>query len=290
MFGSTVLEVAIGLTFCYGTVALIVATLQEALAALFRLRARTLLDGIKRMLNDPRFDALARAVYGHPLVTPQGAGTAPHAGPPRLPSYIAPLHFAMALVDGIAQTPGDYASLKAAIEAVPDPQLRRALLALYQRAGDLGQFQLAVADWFDDTMARLSGVYKRQQLLVSFLLSLLLSVLFNIDSLHLFRTLWEHPALAAHIQGAPGTLDPATVEALLALPIGWDAFPPVLDRRAALQAVGWLVTASTTLFGAPFWFDLLQRAIQMRSTGAKPNDTRTLPVIPADAVFGNTRR
>jgi hypothetical protein len=33
------------------------------------------------------------------------------------------------------------------------------------------------------------------------------------------------------------------------------------------------VTASTTLFGAPFWFDLLQRAVQLRSTGTRPDDS-----------------
>ena len=38
----------------------------------------------------------------------------------------------------------------------------------------------------------------------------------------------------------------------------------------ALQVAGWLITAGTTLFGAPFWFDLLQRAVQLRGTGAKP--------------------
>ena len=62
MLGSTVLEVAIGLTFCYGTVALIVSSLQEALAAAFSLRANTLLAGVKSMLNDPCFAGLARAV------------------------------------------------------------------------------------------------------------------------------------------------------------------------------------------------------------------------------------
>jgi hypothetical protein len=31
-----------------------------------------------------------------------------------------------------------------------------------------------------------------------------------------------------------------------------------------------LVTASTAVFGAPFWFDLLQRLVQIRGTGIKP--------------------
>jgi hypothetical protein len=268
MFGSTVLEVAIGLAFCYGTLALVVSTLQEALAAAFSLRAGMLQEGVKRMLADPRFDALARMLYEHPLVNPQGAGRGgPGLAPPG-PSYIEPHHFAIALVDAIRH--GEM-SVGAAIAAVDDPQLRRTLQALHaQSGGDLQRFQDGIAGWFDSAMERLSGVYKRRQLLVSWLLALLLAILFNIDSIHLFRTLWQHPALAAQIGAAPGALDAAALHQLWTLPIGWSGFPPVLDAGFVLQAGGWLVTASTTLFGAPFWFDLLQRAINLRSTGAKP--------------------
>lgn len=273
MLGSTVLEVAIGLTFCYGTVALIVSTLQEALAAAFRLRANTLLAGIKTMLNDPRFEGLARAVYAHPLVNPHADGNArSERALPSKPSYIAPAHFAIALVDSLWKTPGDFASLAAAIEAIPDPQLRRALQGLYGRARDLQQFQDMLASWFDNAMARMSGSYKRKQLLISLLLALLLAIMFNIDSIHLFRTLWQQPTLSAHLHDAPTAIDAATMQALLALPIGWNGFPPVPGADFALQVAGWLITASTALFGAPFWFDLMQRVVRMRGTGSKPDE------------------
>ena len=74
MFNSSVLEVAIGLTFCYATLALIVSTVQEALASALHLRAHTLLDGIKTMLNDPRFNGMARALYSHALINPHDDG------------------------------------------------------------------------------------------------------------------------------------------------------------------------------------------------------------------------
>jgi len=275
MFGSSVLELAIGLTFCYGTVALIVATVQEALAAAFRLRANTLLAGIKSMLNDPRFDALAQTVYAHPLVNPHSDGrVADERNMASRPSYIEPGYFAIALIDSILHVPGNFARLGADIDAVADPQVRRALQGLYARAGgDLEQFQRLIAGWFDNAMQRLSGSYKRRQLLISFLISLLLAILFNIDSIALFRTLWQQPQLAAHITAAPSALDAEALRQLWALPIGWSAFPPVLDTAFALQAAGWIVTASTTLFGAPFWFDLLQRAVQLRSTGTRPDDS-----------------
>jgi len=274
MFGSTVLEVAIGLAFCYGTLALVVTTLQEALAAAFQLRAAMLQDAVKRMLNDPHFDGAARVLYAHPLVNPRAGALDPGARlsarlrrTPR-PSYIEPANFAIALVDAIR---GSQDSLEADIAAVPDPQLRRTLQTLYlQAGGDRQRFQAALAGWFDTAMERLSGVYKRRQLLISFLVSLLLTILFNIDSIHLFQTLWQHPAMAAHITAVPDGLDADVMAQLWVLPIGWQAFPPLFDADFALQASGWLVTASTALFGAPFWFDILQRAINLRSTGAKP--------------------
>lgn len=278
MLGSTVLEVAIGLTFCYGTVALIVSTLQEALAAAFRLRANTLLAGIKSMLNDPRFDGLARAVYTHPLVNPHADGGTPREQDMRTrPSYIEPAYFAIALVDSLWKVPGNFAQLGGVIDTIPDPQVRQAMRGLYDRARDLQQFQDMLAGWFDNAMARMSGTYKRRQMLISLLMALLLAILFNIDSIHLFRTLWQQPALAAHLHDAPGVatpraLDPALFDALMALPIGWTRFPPVADAGFALQVGGWLITASTALFGAPFWFDLMQRVVRMRSTGTRPED------------------
>jgi hypothetical protein len=282
MLGSTVLEVAIGLTFCYGTVALIVTTLQEALASLFRLRANTLLAGVKSMLNDPRFNGLARAVYAHPLVNPHTDGNAMDERElASRPSYIEPAHFAIALVDSLWKVPGDFIQLRSAIETIPDPQVRAAMLSMISRARDLQQFQDMLAGWFDNAMTRMSGAYKRSQLLISLLLALLLTILFNIDSIHLFRTLWQQPALAAHLKDVPGALDPAVIDALMTLPIGWNKFPPVLNADFALQVAGWLITAATALFGAPFWFDLMQRVMRMRATGAKPEE-----VAPAVRIEG----
>lgn len=272
MFGSTVLEVAIGLAFCYASLALVVTTLQEALAAAFKLRAGMLSDAVGRMLNDPLFVGTAHALYAHPLVNPRADPAHPDALRRAGPSYIEPANFALALTDAIRAGHG---ALDAGIAAVPDARLRATLQTLYEQAGgDLQRFQAAVAGWFGTTMERLSGMYKRRQLLVSFLVALLLAILLNIDSIHLFQTLWQHPALAARITAAPGALDAAVIDQLWTLPIGWRSFPPVFDTAFALQAAGWLISASTTLFGAPFWFDILQRAINLRTTGAKPAPAR----------------
>ena len=249
MFGSTVLEVVVGLTFCYATVALIVSTLQEALAAALRLRAACLLSGIKSLLIDPQFTALARALYGHALINPHAAEAKP--------AHIEPAHFAIALVDALQTIPGNFAQLGRDIDALPDLQIRRALQSIYQRAGgDVDAFQAALAGWFDSAMERVSAAYKRRAMMISLALSLLLAMLFNIDSIHLFKSLWQHPALAAQIGTGSGLLD---------LPIGWQQFPPRLNGQFALNVAGWLLTASTALFGAPFWFNLMKHTVQLRA-------------------------
>lgn len=274
MFNSSVLEVAIGLTFCYATLALIVSTLQEALASALHLRAHTLLDGIKTMLNDPRFNGMARALYNHALINPHDDGQLTTQGSLKhKPSYIEPLHFAIALIDSIQKIPGKIDDLGRDIDTLRDPQLRRALQGIYLRAnGNYQLFQDGIAAWFDSAMARVSGEYKRRSLLVSVLLSFLLAVLFNIDSLHLFKTLWQHPALAAQITAVPTAADRETIDLMFALPIGWSRFPPQFDASFVLQFAGWLITSASALFGAPFWFSTLQRVMQLRGTGAKPEE------------------
>ncbi|GGE74790.1 hypothetical protein [Massilia psychrophila] len=274
MLGSTVLEVAVGLTFCYATLALTVSSVQEALASALRLRAHTLLDGIKSMLNDPEFTGLARDLYSHALVNPHDDGQAANQGSLKSkPSYVEPMHFAIALVDAIQSVPGNYAQLGRDIDAIGDPQVRAALAGIYQRTGgNLAAFQDGVAGWFNSAMERVSGSYKRRSLLVSLLLSLLFAIVFNIDSIHLFRSLWHYPAVAAQISAAPSSIDQRTLALLFTLPIGWSKFPPVFDQAFLLQVAGWLITASTALFGAPFWFDMLQRTMQLRGTGNKPDE------------------
>jgi hypothetical protein len=260
MFGSTVLEVVVGLTFCYATVALIVSTLQEAIASMLRLRSACLLSGIKSMLNDPGFSNLARALYGHALINP-------HAAQAR-PAYIEARHFAIALVDAIQSVPGDMEQLGRDIDALPDAQIRRALQGIYQRAnGDMDALRQALAGWFDSAMERVSAAYKRRSMMISLLLSLLLAILFNIDSIHLFQSLWQHPALAARLGAGAAAVDQGTLDALWRLPIGWREFPPRLDGQFLLNVAGWLLTASTALFGAPFWFNLMKHTVQVRGGG-----------------------
>jgi hypothetical protein len=268
MFNSTTLEVAIGLVFCYASVAFIVSSINEAIASFLKLRSSSLLEGVKSLLNDPNFKGLALDVYNHALVGHQDQGNANSEQDIKSkPSYIDPQHFAVALIDNIQSVPGDFAQLGNDIDAMKDPQLKQLLQGIYSRAsGRIENVHAEVAAWFDEGMSRLSGNYKRLTQVYCFIIALVIAGLFNIDSFHLFTTLWQHPAIAAGI-GLPASSTDFTVDKLMSLPIGWS------DGTALswTQFAGWLVTASATLFGAPFWFDLLQKLVRLRGTGNKPD-------------------
>lgn len=268
MLNSTNLEVAIGLVFCYASVALIVSSINEAIASILKLRSKSLLDGVKSLLNDPNFNGLALNLYNHGLVSPHDPGNATNAQAlSNKPSYIDPKHFAIALIDSIQTKTGDFIQLGADINAIPDPQIKQVLQGIYARSsGKIENVHAELAAWFDSGMDRLSGGYKRRSQLYCFIIALAIAALFNIDSFHLFTTLWQHPAIAAGITPPASSTD-IPWEMLLSLPIGWtDGTPPINGTQLA----GWLVTASATLFGAPFWFDLLQKLVNLRGTGNKP--------------------
>jgi hypothetical protein len=275
MFDSPVLEVAIGLVFTYAGVALMVSSITEAISSALKLRAKSLLIGVKQILNDQQFTGLARDVYNHALVSPRDDGKArDQGGLKNMPAYIPSEHFAVALVDSLQSIPGDAAELRNDIARISDPQLRHLLQGMYSRSeGEIGRLQQQLADWFDNGMDRLSGMYKRRTQIISFLVALAIAVLLNIDSVHLFSVLWIHPTLTAALSSPAATLDQ-----LQALPVGWAGRQLDTPTQITTMVLGLIITASSALFGAPFWFDLLQHLVQLRGTGAKPskNDTALL--------------
>lgn len=279
MFNSTVLEVAIGMIFCYCGISLVSSAIFEAIASMLKLRSRTLLSGVQALLNDKEVDGLVVQLYNHAAINPNADGEASSIKSlTHKPSYIDPKQFAHGLLD-ILHTQSDLAS---AIQALPNAQLKKHLNSLYQRAaGDAAQFESHVATWFDSSMDRVAGAYKRQTQLWTVLIALVLAIALNIDSFRLFAVLWAHPTLALALSSSDMSAATTTlgqIQQLNLLPVGWST--PLFDWHNGLIAnynlaqvmpmtPGWLVTALSALFGAPFWFDLLQRASNIRGTGPK---------------------
>jgi len=289
MLNSAVLDVVIGLIFAFLAISLAVSALVEAIASMFAWRSKTLLRGIKELLNDPNFDGLARSIYNHSLVNPQDSGTAQTVGELKfLPSYMQSRQFADALIDVTKITQEAPDKMKVAIAAnVANQQLKTFLEGAVDRTGgDVRKMQAEIAGWFDNAMDRVGGVYKRWTQVFSFAIALILAIAFNVSAISLGRALWQQPMLAKTIAPTSNQTSTQALEQLndllhkaqeLDVPVGWTG-PKLhaLWSSAGIEiALGWLITAVATLFGAPFWFDALQQIVRLKGSGPSPAEKRT---------------
>jgi hypothetical protein len=285
MFGSTILDVAIGIVFIYLLVSLVISAINELIAALLKSRAKNLSKGIQVLLQDPSQDGWVARLYEHPLI-------ASLSSPKSKPSYIPSRTFALALLDLIAPASTDgtrtLADLKTGLANLPGP-LQRTLTTLLEEAQhDVERLKKQIEIWFNNGMDRASGWYKRKTQWIQFFLGLSLVIALNIDSVHIGRTLLavNSPLRASLVESAksfvaqPGRTNMPikdVVEAIstASLPIGWSEIPK-RDQWLTI-ALGWLITAFAVSLGAPFWFDLLNKFINVRASGKAPEEEPKSP-------------
>jgi len=323
LFGSTALEVAIGLIFVFLLLSLLCSAVVEYMEAKLNYRSKDLEKGIRLLLDQyvpgetpvgtagGRVNSLAEELYKHPLVKSLYRGE-------KLPSYIPSRTFALALWDmafpaderAKAAATKDLTAVRASVSSNTfiGPDLRKALLALIDDAqGDFEKARSNVEEWYDSTMDRVSGWYKRRVHYILLVTGLVVVTLVNADTINIAKSLMQNDALRAAVVGAaeeaakaptpaptPAPADPrerarlagAEIQKVraqlstLGIPIGWVRNPAIPDdpRRFPdtagswiLKILGLLITAFAISQGAPFWFDLLNKIIVIRST-VKPKE------------------
>jgi len=308
MFGSTVLDVAIGLVFVYLLLAIICTSANEILSGLTKSRGKLLREGIQQLLdNQPTSAAknnslaLFEEFYKHSLITSMMRGN-------RHPAYLPARTFSTVLVDILAKDRVgrvDVAGIEKGLEALPDGDVKESLLALVQSTEDeVGEVQLAIEGWFEDAMDRVSGWYKRKTQIWTVLLAIAITVLSNADTLQIARRLWQDPVLrSAVVEEAknraqkprpdvtveyPNPDDPTNPQitstnegntvspeeqALLGQVLGWQNALQDKSARAWVERIlGWLLTILAICLGAPFWFDTLNRFVNIRNAGRTPGE------------------
>ena len=220
----------------------------------------------------------------------------------RYPSYLPSRAVVSALLDldvG-ARARGAARPLDEAIEAVPSERVKDALAALladvHAHAGkaedEVALFRTAAETWYDDTMARVSGWYKRRVQLVLWLIGLTVAIVLNVDTVNIARVLWAddtvRAALVAQAEQASeegAALDAARLEQL-DIPLGWrfgsDGSLDVPSRWEdwLSKAIGVLITSAALSMGAPFWFDLLGKVARLPSAGAPPPSRKATEAGP----------
>ena len=198
-----------------------------------------------------------------------------------------------------------YKQIQETLDSMPE-SLKRSLYVLAQRAekggGDaqeqLQRFQKEIEIWFDQSMERASGVYKRNAKGVAILLGTALAVAANADTINIINRLSKDSMLrstvnlyAQHLveKNANTKLDNLAsltkvqedVDLALnniALPFGWseqnrlkqDSQGNLLWPAFMAKLFGWVLSGVAISMGAAFWFEALNKIINIRNAGKKP--------------------
>jgi hypothetical protein len=173
------------------------------------------------------------------------------------------------------------------INKLGEHPVRKPLTAMIEdAAGNLDRFRLNLEEWFNQAMERVSGFYKRKVQIALLVYALVLVTLVNVDTVTLGRTLWTNGVLRQAVVAAAGQQDNQTpsnvAETLrkvtdLNLPLGWASGPadprhlPTTLGGWFLKLLGLLLTVIALSLGSEFWFQLLNKLINLRSTGPPPS-------------------
>ena len=279
--GSTILEVAMGITFVYLVMAILCSTVNEWISGLLNARATNLEAAIRGLLNDQTIaqgkDFLA-AFYAHPIITGLMKDS-------RHPAYIPSRAFALTVMDlatGHVEGAIAYADLQNGIKNLPPGDVRTGLLALLQNSqNDLVQAQRNIEGWFDDAMDRASGWYKRRTLVWTVLIAAAVTLLINADTIYIAKNLWTSPtARGALIEKAKaGSASAADLDQLGQL-LGWSSALAMRPADWLLRILGWALTIVAVSMGAPFWFDVLNKFVNLRNAGKSPSESSKTPDKP----------
>jgi hypothetical protein len=295
MFGSVILDVAIGLSFVYLFLSLVGSTITEIVSSILKMRSKNLEEGIRAVLNDPAGKGIAKEFYNHPLIR----GLARSGSKP---SYIPPRTFALALLDTIAPSdptkePASFAQIRDQVKSMSGTYegLQKTLLLFLDDAEkDIAKVRKNVEQWFDDAMNRAAGWYKRKSQLIILVYAFVIAMGLNVDTIAVSNSLYRDTALRSGLVAAAQQIatspeeEPAdATEKMLEIkaqleeiqfPLGWkqngrNTSPnDILDWIVKL--LGWSITALAVSLGAPFWFDLLTRFVNIRSAGKKPEELK----------------
>ena len=328
MLGSDMLELGIGVSLFFLLVSLLCSAVREAIETVMKSRAGDLERGLRSLLDDPDGTGIVRSLLQHGHLASLSTGDydparlkktlfgglyLPRKDRVEFPSYIPPAQFATALLDIVARGPADWPypvdpkpisidQLRRSAGMLPSPRLQRVLLtAIDHSAGDLAAVRAELEQWFNGSMDRVSGWYKRRTQFVLFAIGLVAAALLNLDAITVTHRLMDDEGLrtaavaqATAVQaGGAAAQKGKSVEdvrrdlASIGYPIGWRLLPqggivpgpqtctgkaadcpdPELGVMAAItMLLGWLITAFATTFGAPFWFDVLNKFMVVRST------------------------
>jgi hypothetical protein len=136
-----------------------------------------------------------------------------------------------------------------------------------------------VESWFDDSMERLGGAYRRRMQIVAIIAGIAIAAALNVDTGAIVTTLWKDPVVRQTLVTQANQIQESQVQSgitpsaeeiaknveklnVLALPIGWSAKNiPTGASGWTAKIIGILLSGMAAAQGAPYWFDIMRKLV-----------------------------
>lgn len=333
------LDVAIGLIFIFFVLSVFVSGIVEFINTFIEQRARLLRIALDKLLGEQ----LATAFFAHKLTAVKRQRFWGFMKPV---SYLSADSFSTVLIDllvkagRLAEEQGNvdrslsaqsFAAIQQGLKQESVSEVRELIEPILAKSDDFHAFKAQLEQWYNGYMEQVSGWFKRYAQGVVWLVSIAITVLLNIDSIHLVNRLFNDDGLRERViaqairtaENGSDTLkknEPGFIEFLhkqhspvldstktiktnlsasdklllqtayvtfvsnkfdaLQLPVGWiddkSGWQLQPDQSGWSAVGGWILTIAALSFGAPFWFDLLLKLVNIRNTARRPSGNPTL--------------
>ena len=345
-----IIQIIIAVIVVYLVFSIIVYVIVEWIAGLLHLRGNTLKDAIVKLFNGTPYQDFGEKIFQHPQIE----NLKNYKG--KLPSYIPANNVAVALIDLVKEKASvTKATIKHGEAAIDEPRMvyelykdglrqldnsssklaggqsstkKTFLTSVTEQTNDLKSLTSAIEKWYNDYMDRVTGWYKMNIKIIVLVIGALVTIGFNVDTLHIINTAATDPKTRERLNmfadqiikdslvnsivmqqrndqdyfedyvnddsfGGKDSADQNRIRDSLVdanvnknmeefkrmnqmiykweLPVGWDVKK---EHSFFWTIVGWLITALALSAGAPFWFDLLKRLVNIRNAGIKPEPTK----------------
>jgi hypothetical protein len=315
------IDLLIGLSVVMLGLSMAVTVITQFVVSVANTRGRHLRRGLVDMLLqlDPALGAesskkIADSILLHPLVS--GTSLLRRS---RLGAVVQREEFTkmlLALANGGNLEPAARGALQSALanNGIPDPEqtlrnirsmtlqleaaspemaasARQALAIVQEARSDL---VAKVHNWFDQTMDRVAQRFTASARAITFGGALLLAFALQVDTLELINRLNANDALRSALVeraklASPGSAGGAASsidfqyllrQGLVHVPASWAQWSEGWEK---INLAGVLLTAALLSLGAPFWYGLLQKLLQLRSVLARKDDEQRAARQGADA-------
>lgn len=224
ILNSPLLQTILCLVLIYAFLSLVVSNITEVINSYLKERSKLLYKSISALFNDGINVNFGQLLYNHPTIDKLKKDRC------NLPQYISSAMFSNAIIDVIGNYARNYSfdnevqaivmddsgtdifgRFKNGVQKMKHTELKLFLLNLVDKCESYVENKNTIVSkvealdtmlqkWYNDHMDRVSGWYKDKIRKKLFWIAFFFSILLNVDSIHLFQTLYRSPALRAQLQ------------------------------------------------------------------------------------------